>query len=172
VTSLMTNVTAATSHYDALLGLYDELQSLLAADERFARDLAGVNSAERRVLLALAAPPGTTPFTAGQLAQRLGMDRPKLTGLIDGLERRGLVVRSRDRGDRRRILLTLTPSGAQWLAPLVEETCRRLVATGPVLLRTLHDALAHAATQAARPSAPVHRDVDMVAWRTQDAQVL
>jgi DNA-binding MarR family transcriptional regulator len=43
-----------------------------------------------------------------QLAERLLVSRPSMTGLIDTLEAKSLVVRRRHPGDRRRVLVALT----------------------------------------------------------------
>jgi DNA-binding MarR family transcriptional regulator len=50
--------------------------------------------------------------TPGQLARRLMVTPAVVTGLIDRLERRGYVKRVSETGDRRRIHLELTESGA------------------------------------------------------------
>lgn len=50
-----------------------------------------------------------------QVCDRIEMDRSDMVRLIDDLEGRGHVRRTRDRGDRRRYRLTLTASGTQAL---------------------------------------------------------
>lgn len=45
------------------------------------------------------------------LAKRLGIYAPQMVGLIDGLERKGLVRRQVSPDDRRRHVLALTPEG-------------------------------------------------------------
>ena len=46
-----------------------------------------------------------------QVSTALGIDRSEVVRLIDGLERDGLVVRTRDAADRRRYRLTATAAG-------------------------------------------------------------
>ena len=80
--------------------------------------------------------------TASALARVLGMDPGYLSRLLRGLERRGLVLRTRSDRDARQSRLTLTPRGrktfagldagsnhevAQLLEPLDEPSRRRLV---------------------------------------------
>jgi MarR family transcriptional regulator for hemolysin len=48
------------------------------------------------------------------LAARVGMDPAGTSRALDQLERRGLVKRERDGGDRRRVCVVLTPKGRRW----------------------------------------------------------
>ncbi|MGD9695659.1 MAG: MarR family winged helix-turn-helix transcriptional regulator [Thermoleophilia bacterium] len=50
--------------------------------------------------------------TQQALAEMLRIDRTNLVGLLNELEARGLVLRMRDAGDRRRHNVELTPAGA------------------------------------------------------------
>lgn len=52
---------------------------------------------------------------ATRLAAMINFDRPTLTGVIDRLEAKGLLVREPDPGDRRARLLFLTPEGKEML---------------------------------------------------------
>ncbi len=46
-----------------------------------------------------------------QLADALAIERPNLVGLVDALDRQGLILRARDPHDRRASALTPTPRG-------------------------------------------------------------
>lgn len=71
--------------------------------------VAGANECDR-------AQPGSPtdpaePIGQKELGERLGLDPSDVVGLVDTLERAGYLLRERDRSDRRRNVLHLTPSG-------------------------------------------------------------
>jgi DNA-binding MarR family transcriptional regulator len=68
----------------------------------------GINAGELAVLLLIDA---REPESQQQMAQRLGIDRTTMVGVIDALEGRGLVERHPDAADRRRNVIELTSSG-------------------------------------------------------------
>jgi DNA-binding MarR family transcriptional regulator len=51
------------------------------------------------------------PLAQHELADRLGLNRSHLVGYLDDIEQQGFVQRVRDREDRRRQRVALTPSG-------------------------------------------------------------
>lgn len=98
-------------------------------DAECARVLSRYDLSEGRLaaLLAVSGDPGLTPAA---LAERLGVTRATVTGLVDGLERQGFVSRSSGERDRRTLTLrateegeraidVLTPVYADWLGALV-----------------------------------------------------
>jgi DNA-binding MarR family transcriptional regulator len=58
---------------------------------------------------------GRDGLACGEIAQRLVTRDPDITRLLDRLELRGLVLRSRERPDRRIVRTQLTPDGLQLL---------------------------------------------------------
>lgn len=63
-------------------------------------------------------PDGLSPY---ELADRAGVTRATITGLLDGLERDGFVARSSSLGDRRKIVVALTRSGQKLAGALLCE---------------------------------------------------
>lgn len=56
------------------------------------------------------------PLPVSRLAEWLGIGVPNATGLLDRMEQRGLVVRTRDNDDRRVVLVSMTDLGRQTIA--------------------------------------------------------
>ncbi len=77
---------------------------------RFRRAGADVTAEEWAVLLLLWRRDGRSP---GMLADRTIRDRTTMTRLLDGMERKGLVLRQTDADDRRRMQVWLTTSGRE-----------------------------------------------------------
>jgi DNA-binding MarR family transcriptional regulator len=72
------------------------------------------------VLLALLrdVPDGLSPHA---LAERAGVTRGTITGLLDGLERDGFLARHADLFDRRKLLVRLSAKGEAAASTLVDE---------------------------------------------------
>jgi DNA-binding MarR family transcriptional regulator len=66
-------------------------------------------------------PLGDGPLTNRQLAENAGVSPPTSTRMVDGLLERGLVSRLEDPGDRRAVLISLTPAGRKALAAKLRE---------------------------------------------------
>ncbi|MDF2770623.1 MAG: Transcriptional regulator, MarR family [Geminicoccaceae bacterium] len=61
---------------------------------------------------------GTNGASCGEIAERMVNRDPDLTRLLDRLESRGLVERSRDARDRRVVMATITDAGKEALKSL------------------------------------------------------
>jgi DNA-binding MarR family transcriptional regulator len=89
-------------------------------DEAFCK-LLGVNRTDGHCLDVIDQSPG---LTAGELATAVGLSPGAVTTVLDRLEKRGFVTRTRDPGDRRRVTVELTPEAKRraWEAygPLAE----------------------------------------------------
>jgi len=67
-----------------------------------------------------------SPDAASRLAASLHVRPPSLTSLVDGMVTRGLVQRSHDEHDRRRVSIDLTTEGRSHLAKADAVAIRRL----------------------------------------------
>lgn len=71
----------------------------------------------------------TESITIGGLAKAVNLSNATITGIIDRLEKRGLVVRIRSSDDRRQVLIKTTAAGTKTLksapSPLQEEFVNR-----------------------------------------------
>lgn len=101
------------SQLRARLG-YQLKHAFFALEELHAVHMADgpVNVRELSVLLLL---DGREPESQQQVAERLGVDRTTMVGLLDGLEGKGLVARQPDPADRRRNVVVLTAAGRKAL---------------------------------------------------------
>ena len=91
----------------------------------------GLHPTDVRALICLLdARRGRIAATPGWLGQQLGLESASITALIDRMERAGHVSRERDAGDRRRVVLTVTPSavalGQAFFGPLIERASAEL----------------------------------------------
>jgi DNA-binding MarR family transcriptional regulator len=66
------------------------------------------------------------PLTPAELAERTGVTRATITGLVDTLERDGLVTRTPHPDDRRMMSVGLTKRGDRLLAQIMPDHFRRM----------------------------------------------
>ena len=92
------------------------------------------------------------PLSVGTLGGRLGMDTGTITPLVKRLEAAGLVTRTRDPNDERRVTVDLTPRGrgleaeVRGVTDKIKSACQ-LTDQGVDDLRRTLEALAHPATE-------------------------
>lgn len=67
-----------------------------------------------------------TPLGPAEIAERTGVTRATVTGLVDTLERAGLVARTPNSDDRRMTSVALTRAGESVLAKLLPEHFRQM----------------------------------------------
>jgi DNA-binding MarR family transcriptional regulator len=81
----------------------------------------------------------------GEIADRMITRDPDITRLLDRMEKRGLVTRSRETKDRRMVLTRITPKGLKVLddldGPIQEAHHAQLGHLGPARLRKLAELL-------------------------------
>jgi len=120
----------AESRDDVLSEVAEELRlSGVTNDiaDQVVADYLGLNRTDARCLDIIERLDGVS---AGRLASEAGLSTGAVTTVLDRLERAGYARRVQDPGDRRRVLVELTPAARRELqqlyAPLAEATMRQL----------------------------------------------
>ena len=127
------------AEYQALAEFRYQLRRFLHFSEQAARAV-GLEPQQHQLLLALKGlPEGRLP-TVGELAERLQIQHHSTVELVNRMVDRNLIERTRDEGDQRKVLISLTPYGEEVLRKLSLLHRTELRSTGPVLVRSL-DAL-------------------------------
>lgn len=103
--------------YQSLAAFRHALRQFLRFSEQAARD-AGVTPAQHQLLLAIKGSPGTGPPALGDIAEMLQLRLHSASELVERAVANGLVTRSTDPDDHRRVLLGLTDDGDDRLARL------------------------------------------------------
>ena len=102
---------------------------------------AGVHPQQHQLLLAIAgAPAGVSPSIA-YAAERLGLKHNSAVELVDRCEDEGLLQRTTDRDDGRRVCLRVTRRGHKLLDGLSHVHLRELYSQGPHLIEALRSVL-------------------------------
>jgi DNA-binding MarR family transcriptional regulator len=124
------------SEYRALAEFRYQLRRFMRFSEEAARAV-GLEPQQHQLLLALKGLPEGRTATVGELAERLQIQHHSTVELIDRMVERGLLVRSRDGSDQRRVIIGLTPYGDEVLRKLSLLHHEQLRSTGPALVRTM-----------------------------------
>lgn len=104
------------------IGLCFQLLSLARAIDRdCAARLAPRQLSEGKFVLLFLLHDQADGLSPHQLADRAGVTRATITGLVDGLARDGYVVRAAGTADRRKVTVTLTAKGKSAAAKLFKE---------------------------------------------------
>jgi len=117
---MATGITA--EEYRALAELRHRIRLFVREGDAKAR-AAGLEPQQYLILLAIRGLPEDREATIRALADRLALKHHSVVELVDRLEQRGLVRRSRSRDDRRRVLVSLLPRGEK----LLEEVARHRI---------------------------------------------
>jgi DNA-binding MarR family transcriptional regulator len=95
--------------------LYQLVETLRGEHEEAAAS-AGLTAPQATILTLL-----SEPTSMSQFAERMGCDASNITGIVDRLEAKGLVVRSVDKADRRVKRIARTPAGDQAVSRFHQE---------------------------------------------------
>ena len=132
------NQEISLTEYQALAEFRYQLRRFLRFSEQVTREM-GLEPQQHQLLLALKGLPEGRNATVGDLAERLQLRHHSTVELIDRLAERGLIERSRDEADQRRVLINLTPYGEEVLKKLSVLHRTELQSTGPALVRALNE---------------------------------
>jgi len=113
-----------------------ELRRFLHFSEQ-AATTRGLPTQQHQLLLQIAGAPTDTLTTVAYVAERLGLRHHSIVELSKRCESAGLLARTPDTEDRRRILLRLTPAGNRLLDQLSEDHAAELNQRGPKLIAAL-----------------------------------
>jgi DNA-binding MarR family transcriptional regulator len=125
-----------TAEYRALAELRYRLRKFVGEGDAAAR-AAGLEPQQYLLLLALRGLPEGEEASVRTLADRLALKHHSAVELIDRLETHGYVRRSRDRDDRRRVLVTLLPRGEKLLEQVARDRIGELRASGAALVNAI-----------------------------------
>jgi len=126
----------ATADYRALAALRYRIRLFLCEGDAAARRL-GLEPQQYSLLLAVRGLPDGSEATIQALAERLILKHNSTVELIDRLETRGYLCRSRSLEDRRCALVKLLPRGKQLLERVARQRLPELRAGGAALVNAL-----------------------------------
>lgn len=106
----------ASHSFQELIGLSNEIERELVR-------LLRINLTDYRTLTALGA---RGPLTVSGLADLLGHSAATMTAILNRLEERGLAARDRSGPDRRRVLVSVTPSAFEQILTLMGPIMERV----------------------------------------------
>jgi DNA-binding MarR family transcriptional regulator len=122
--------------YETLAQFRYLLRQFTAFSEQ-AAERARLTPQQHQALLAIRGFPGREQITVGELAERLSLKHHSAVGLVDRLEKAGLVRRVTHPGDRRRVLIELTARARKVLAKLTLAHREQLRELAPLLRKLL-----------------------------------
>jgi DNA-binding MarR family transcriptional regulator len=110
---------------------------LFQRDGDAAARLAGLEPQQYLMLLAIRGLPPEIPAKIQTFADRLALKHHSAVELVDRLEQRGYVRRTRSREDRRQVLVSLLPRGEKVLERVVQQRIGELRAIGRELVHAI-----------------------------------
>jgi DNA-binding MarR family transcriptional regulator len=113
-----------SDHVTAIEGLLLRLVQVRQIRDPLAHLHPDLTGPQIHVIACLAVAQGPLPMT--EIGHRICASAPTITGIVDRLERQGLVVRVRDEGDRRVVQIALTDAGAAAFQTLAEDAREKI----------------------------------------------
>lgn len=140
------------SDYRALAEFRYQIRRFVHFSEEAARHT-GVEPQHHQLMLAIKGKPDKEPARIAYLAERLQIQHHSAVELVDRLDKKRLVTRTRGELDRREVYVQLTPRGERILDVLTVHTSAELRSAAPRLVATLR----HLTSQKKTDRAPRHR---------------
>ncbi len=128
------------AEYQSLAEIRHQIRRYLHAGEVAARML-GLEPRQHQMLLAIKGLPAGVRRNVGEIAERLQIEHHSAVELVNRLAAAGYVRREREDGDRREVLVALTPKGSRVLGELAEHHLRELAEGAPRLSLAVRKAL-------------------------------
>ncbi len=128
--------------YRALAELRYRIRRFLQEGDTTAAQ-AGLEPQQYLLLLAIRGLPEGQEATITALAERLSLRHHSTVELIDRMETRGYLRRTRGREDRRQVLVSLQPRGERLLEQVVEQRIIELRSTGRALVEAIDALVEH-----------------------------
>lgn len=128
------------TEYRALAELRHRIRLFLKEGDATARTV-GLEPQQYMMLLAIRGLPADEDASIRTLANRLALKHHSAVELIDRLEKRGYVRRSRSRTDRRQVLISLQPRGRRILEQVASQRISELRASGASLVKAIQPLL-------------------------------
>src|SRR5258707_46099 len=125
-----------TEEYQALAEMRYRIRKFVREGDAVAR-AAGLEPQQYLLLLAIRGLPEGEEATIRTLADRLALKHHSAVELIDRMEVHGYVRRSRNREDRRQVLVTLLPRGEKLLEQVARDRIGELRASGAALVNAI-----------------------------------
>jgi DNA-binding MarR family transcriptional regulator len=124
------------SDYQALAEFRHQIRRFLHFSEQVVKE-AGMERTQYQLMLAIKGMPTGVRPRIRELANRMQIRHHSAVELVNRLEARGFVHRSRAQDDRREVLLALTPKGEKVLGELALHHHNELRSSGPGLVTAL-----------------------------------
>ncbi|MBL8436601.1 MAG: winged helix-turn-helix transcriptional regulator [Zoogloeaceae bacterium] len=108
------NPPSTTPRHD--LRILQALRQIVRGVELYSKQVAATSQITLPQLVCLLSVVNHGPLTAGTIGRQIHLSASTVVGILDRLEEKGLIVRERDRRDRRVVFVTATPKGVELAA--------------------------------------------------------